>query len=187
MTTQTAHVLPEEVSSFLRNVHLNSSTETANYYFKVAARSGWSLRKIGSAVGFSAEAIRNRIKELELDDKHAVKGAPSFPTYQPEPRPKPEPKPKARRYVIPKDVSKKMSSLRVLAAQVSRNTPSDAPSRMASEHLASLMNIEKNNGATYQEIATATGLSSWAAVKFRLGRHGYIDLPPSMEHERIQG
>jgi len=185
MTTQTAHVLPDNVSEFLRDVHTNNTTETANYYFKIAARCGWSLRKIGSAVGFSAEAIRNRIKDLELDDRYAVKGAPAFPVYKPAPKPKAEPKPKARRYVIPKEVVKKMSSLRVLAAQVSRNTPSDAPSRMASEHLTSLMNIEKNNGATYQEIASATGLSSWAAVKFRLGRHGYTELPPSMEHERI--
>ena len=187
MTAQTAHVLPDEVSSFLREVHLHRPTETANYYFKVAARCGWSLRKIGTAVGFSPEAIRNRIKELELDDVHAVKDAPEFPLYQPEPKSKVEAKTKDRRYVIPKETSKKMSSLRILAAQVSRNTPADAPSRMASEHLASLMNIEKKNGATYQEIAAATGLSSWAAVKFRLGRHGYIDLPPSMAHERIVG
>lgn len=185
MTTETAHVLPDEVVDFLRDLHRSGRSDSANYYFKLSARCGWSLRKIGSAVGLSAEAIRNRIKDIELDTKHAVSSAPVFPTYLPATKPKAEKKPKERRYVIPAEVSKKMASLRDLAAQVSRNTPVDAPSRIASETLASLMNVEKKNGATYQEIAEATGLTSWSAVKFRLGRHGYIDLPPSMAHERI--
>lgn len=185
MTATTAHVLPDEVSNFLRDVHLHGKPECANYYFKVAAKSGWSLRKIGGAVGFSAEAIRNRIKNLELNEAHALESAPVIPEYQPAPKKVPEPKQKELRYVIPKSVAKKLQDLKILAAQVSRNTPEDAPSRLASAELARLMFVEKSNGATYQEIAEATGLSSWASVKFRLGRHGYINLPPSMAHERI--
>jgi len=185
MTTDTAHVLPDEVCTFLMDVHTNGDVNCANYYFKLAAKHGWSLRKIGGAVGFSAEAIRNRIKNLEANESFALIDAPAFPTYKPLSRKTVVEKEKSKRYVIPDQTAKKLSELRILAAQVSRNTPADAPSRLASGQLAALMHAEKQNGATYQEIAAATGLASWAAVKFRLGRHGYIDLPPSMAHERL--
>lgn len=182
---QEAHTLPDEVAEFLKYVYNNSDVDTANYYMKLAARQNWSLRKIAAAVGASPETVRNRIKDIELDHNAAVQDAPALPFYKPAPRDRPRPDRTQERYVIPEDVARRMSALRDLAAQVSRNTALDAPSRTASIELTRLMYIEKENGATYQDIAQATGLMSWAAVKFRLGRYNYVPLPPSMEDELV--
>jgi len=181
-----SHTLPDDVSLFLRELYTAGEHDSVNYYLKLATSKSWSLRKLGTALGISGETVRNRIKDIELNHSCAVQGAPDIPLYEPNRKPKTTDAKKAK-YVIPDDVVSEMRKLRDLAAQVSRNTPEDAPSRGASEKLAYIMNKERLNGATYQEIATAACLKSWAAVKFRLGRHGYIELPPSMMDELIIG
>lgn len=84
-----------------------------------------------------------------------------------------------QKYRIPQSTVERLQELQSVARLVKGTTPQGHPNREASEQLARLMYQEYQRGATYYQIAQATG-TTWNAIKFRLGRYGFVSLPPSM-------
>lgn len=177
-----ASEMPSDLARFLNTIFTTKEHDVVCYYLKLVAQNGWSLRRISAVVGVSAETIRTRIRDVDINHSCALSDAPEIPMYQPLRK---QTVVKKSRYVIPDEVADEMKALRLSASKVSRFTPEDSHHRVDSERMTQLMLIERSNGATYQEIAVAAGLTSWATVKFRLGRHGFTDLPPSMLSEAI--
>jgi len=188
--------LPDDITDYvagLRGRERSGQIESAqtNAYLAELLDAGWTLRAIANAFnGVNIEAVRERInrsreRQVErIPDAPAAVESPSVRNRADNARAAAN-RGSRTKYVIPDHVARRMRDLQVDAREVRGSTPEDSPKRVASKDLTILMKEQRDLGATLMEIGEACGVS-WNAVKFRLGRYGMYDLPPSVAHTLVE-
>ena len=185
--------LPDNITDFVANLRgreRSDEIESAqtNGYLAALGNSGWTLRAIANALnGVNIEAVRERIiKGRQTPPKEYIDGpeiplSPSVIKRNNAAIDKRSHEP----YRVSDKIADMMKALQVDAREVRGTTPVDSPKRVASIQLTILMQSEKQNGASFVELGRAAGVT-WSAAKFRLGRYGFYDLPPSMVHTAME-
>ncbi|MDD4866190.1 MAG: sigma factor-like helix-turn-helix DNA-binding protein [Mycobacterium sp.] len=179
MTVYRCPPVPDEFAEALRQMRA-AKDHRLNTVLLLARDTGWTLQTLGDALGLSRERVR-QLAECAYDCPTAE--LPTIPPLPPRPRtlpPPPPPKP-----TIDEPTAIRLRELQELARTVNGVTPADSPARRASEELAELMADLVGKDITQSDIARACGISA-SAVRFRIGRHGYGTLPPSLQERGDQ-
>lgn len=189
------HSLPEDVALFvagLRDRELNDqiTLDQVYGYLLELSNAGWTFRALANAYnGVVIDTVRKPVVELRdsgrrWDPIPDAPPIPESPRREAQNRPA-QPSAASQTYHVPEEVAERMKKLYRLAKEVRGTTPQDSPKREASKELSRMMATEKDAGASFVEIGKAVGMS-WSAVKFRLGRYGYYDLPASVAHTLVE-
>lgn len=183
--------LPNEVSALLSDMRArtgeNDSAILNEYVRQLHQDHGWTLRVLANGMdGVVAGAIEQRIKRAETADPQVDISGLDLPFPDGVDPVKPiEDEEMAVQYQIPDETIERMKQLQEEASTTRGSTPEDAPSRKAGKELAHLMYLEHEKGVTYYALGNAIGVAP-ATVKMRLGRYGYVDLPPSAQHTLLR-
>lgn len=163
--------LPDAVECRLR--HLYAMTDDPafrpdfNNFVATLRNAGWTLQSIAAPLSITRERVRQVALSGAVDHDLVVPAVPL--------------KPRRERKVWPRltDAQRtEIAELSVLAQQVRGWTPVDHPWRVASERLSEALAEARLRGVRFRELAEAAGVSN-EAIRFRLGRHGYIHQPQS--------
>lgn len=180
----TAQQLPREIAQVIVDLRGSEKERSfgalqTNAYLAALKQKGWTLRALANATDVTVEAVRSRILRArpDIDISHLPEPPTPAPRHKIKSRKKPA-------YVVGSAAAEEMRNLQEHAKNARGTTPDDHPDRTAAAMLAAVMQQERDNGATYVQIAEAAGVS-WNAVKFRLGRYGYTELPPSMTETKV--
>lgn len=171
------HALPANTASTLRALYEGAAVSrdwgTFRHYVVLLRGADWSLSEIGTAVGMTNEAIRQHEKRAV-----AVAGTPDNVPMRPA-KVKAF-KPARKRLTVKPEVAEYLRGLQALASTVNGATPLDHPNREASRELSEALDALLNQGVTHVHLCEVLGVSRMT-IRFRLGRHGYRSLPPSLK------
>jgi len=191
--------LPEEIAAFLRTIkgqtdapHWTKSDDIVGYLARLS-NAGWSLRSIANEFdgGVVIDTVRRPMRKF-LDAGGKGQPIPDEPVIPASPRRSGEERIAVRRvrYPVPEVVAARLRELYQIARTVRGTTPLDSPKRDASRRLTELLAAERSRGASFAELGRAMGPegspASWSAVKFRLGRYGFVALPESVAGTLVQ-
>lgn len=138
-------------------------------YIATARALGWTLQSIADALAITGEAVR----------LHQRKGVIDHDLVVPTPPARAKAGYRRRRWpMIPRAMADEMRELQAAATRVRGSTPLDHPNRRATERLSELIAEARLRGVRYRDIAEVLGVTA-VAVQLRLGRHGYVNNPPS--------
>lgn len=172
--------LPQETVDLLSRLYPDETV--FNAYVSRLRSAGWSFRAIGDGFGVTNDTAKIRCLSGTSDANKGV--ASEFDV--PEPplskvqasRARAESR-RENKYVIPPETVERLLELKALAFKRGRHTGDDI--NRASSQFSVLLWQELQNGAAYSDLASATGMTH-QAIRFRLGRYGFIPLPPSFSH-----
>lgn len=158
-----------------------------NGFILALRRAGWPLAAIGKPLGYTREAIRLREQRaLPVDGLPPVPAPPHIPTQAELQQEAVAARRAARLAPLRPDVVSRMQELAAQARTVNGTTPAGDPRRRASVELTELIAAVLAEGATIGGVARALGVT-YPAIRFRLGRHGYLTLPDSQAHSVYKG
>lgn len=153
-----------------------------NAYVSRLRDAGWSFRAIGDGFGVTNDTAKLRSIYGSSDAANGVSGQYEVPLPPLSKLEASKARAEARRenrYVIPADVIEELLELKRLAFKRGRHTGEDI--NQASSQFSALIWQEIQNGAEYSDLASILDITH-QAIRFRLGRYGYIPLPPSLAH-----
>lgn len=148
---------------------------------RLAAQEGWTYTALAQPLGVTRERVR-QLANAATGHANGVDIPP--PPYKPDPQP-PGPPPPSPPALSEKEVDHLRRLLKV-ARTVNGATPVDHPLRELSKQFAAELAAANGRGVSVYMIAQQLGVST-GAIRYRLGRHGYLPLPPSLRGQRYKG
>lgn len=150
--------------SFIKHTQELRAQKNINFFLTIVAlhQNGWSLQDIAKIFGVSKSAVANWEKEGLL---HKNQLMPLVPIKEQKSKPLiiKEKKPS---FVPSTDQQNELFSLCTQASTVSRNTPIDAPSRIAASNLEKLLyKYNKELGVSYGLLAAFMGVTRRAVAQ----------------------
>lgn len=146
---------------------------------RLAWEEGWTFVAMAQPLEVSRERVR-QLANSATGHAHGI-DIPS-PVFKPDP----VPKPKLAKLSLSEAEVEWLRQLYESARLTNGATPVDDPLRQTSEQFTAELAACRQRGVSVHMIAKQLGVST-STIRFRLGRHGYQSLPPSMEHNRYQG
>lgn len=169
------HVLPSETAEMLRAM---DRREQSVYMIRLIDK-GWTYQSIADVMGFSRQAIEQRVAKAR-EQGLVASGLPPVP-----PTPVREVE-RTRFATLPEDVIASLREMQQVARTVNGGTRSDDPRReVAVQFTARLVELVEE-GWTLYYLAQVLGVTH-AALHSRLGRHGYKEIYPSQAHNPYKG
>lgn len=145
---------------------------------RLAAQEGWTYTALAQSLGLTRERVR-QLANGATGHANGVDIPP--PPNKPDPQP-PAPPPPA----LSKDEVDHLRRMWEKVRTVNGATPVGDPRRELSKQFAAELAAAHNRGVSVYMIARQLGVSH-GAIRFRLGRHGYLPLPPSMRDQQYKG
>lgn len=179
--------LPSDTVQAVRKLHLaalvagpdSADCNTFCYFVRRLFDAGWSWVAISRALGISRQAV----------SMWGKRGSTACDTPAVPSRPVPPPVlPRQRKPLIaptPQEIDR-LRALWEVAKDVNGGCRSDDPRRAISVELTALMAALVERGMTPYRLGKLMGLTI-NGVKYRLARHGFWRVPPSLASTRYQG
>jgi hypothetical protein len=149
---------------------------------RLAAQEGWTYVALAQPLGVSRERVR-QLANGATGHAHGVDIPP--PPHRPDPQPPGTPPPTSPPTLSRQEVSRLRRMCRAVSA-VNGATPADDPLRHLSTQFTAELAAAHTRGVSVYMIGKQLGVTH-GAIRFRLGRHGYLPLPPSMRHQQYKG
>lgn len=167
--------LPDEFVNVMRSLYFRRSVNPhLNALIREAHEAGWGYQALADPLQMTRERTRQMANAAPAD---LVTNIPIPPVPRhPEPPPKPQP---------PRLSPEQEQQLRGLASygHPTGMMNADFPEVRAAVHLTRLLYHYRQRGYQLSYLASVLGVSK-NAIRFRLKRHGYGTLPPSMNHRK---
>lgn len=153
--------------NFIKNMKALRDTQNSQFFVNIVSlhNNGWSLQEIADGFEVSKSAVANWEKKGKtFIDTDQVTQSSNVP--QKEEKPTSSSKtPKKEQVDFPIEAQQKILQLAQAASKVSRNTPVDAPSRVAAIELEKLLAEYKEKGVSYSKLAAAAGVTRRAIAQ----------------------
>jgi hypothetical protein len=143
----------------------------------LAAQEGWTYVALAQPLGVSRERVR-QLANGATGHAHGVDIPP--PPHKPDPPTTTAPPTLGRQEVS------RLRRMRRAVSAVNGGTPADDPLRYLSTQFTAELAAAHARGVSVYMIGKQLGVTH-GAIRFRLGRHGYLPLPPSMRHQQYKG
>lgn len=171
--------VPDDFRQTLRDLRRRKDSRLP-MVLKVAHLNGWPLRALGDAVGVSHEWVRLLVRRAN----GAARDLPDVPL---PPRESPPPlKAPQRQLRVNPDLADRLREMQRVVRSVNGSTPADAPERRVSVEYAAQLHALTLQGVSIYHLAKVIGVAQ-NAIRSRLARHGYREMPPSQAHQRYLG
>jgi predicted DNA-binding protein YlxM (UPF0122 family) len=153
---------------FVNNMNTMREHQNEQFYLNVLSLhlSGWSLQEIANSFSVSKSAVANwekKGKKLSAQSTTLV-SAIEIPQKD-KAIVEPSKEPKTPVVDFPIEAQQKILKLAQVASKVSRNTPLDAPSRIAAAELEDILYFYKTAGVPYSKLAAAAGVTRRAIAQ----------------------
>jgi hypothetical protein len=173
-------VVPDDFAETLRFLRHTRDPRLA-MTLRLAAREGWTFVALAQPLGLTRERVRQLANGATGHaDGIDVPAPPQRPAPQP-PGPPPPPSP-----ALGEEEVAHLRRMWKMARKVNGATPADHPLRVLSRQFSAELAAAHSRGVSVYRIAKQLGVSH-SAIRYRLGRHGYMPLPPSMRHQQYKG
>jgi hypothetical protein len=170
----TRQVLPADFGDYLRDLYSPyRPTATLRLTLAAAHAKGWTLKALADAIGVTHQRVHQIVRDVWVNSSADVSHIPV-----PAPPVKPVSPPREPRYPTLTETQRNELAELCKRANGAGNMAPDHPVIVASRQLANLLSAYRSQGHTFGELAAAMHVRP-QTVKFRLGRHGYLPLPPS--------
>lgn len=173
-------VVPDGFAETLRSLRRTRDRRLA-MTLRLAAQEGWTYVALAQPLGITRERVR-QLANGATGHANGVDIPP--PPYRPDPEPKPAPPPPPP--ALGKDEVGHLRRMWKKVKTVNGATPVDHPLRELSQQFTGELAAAHDRGVSVYMLAKQLGVSH-GAIRFRLGRHGHLPLPPSMRDQLYRG